>query len=47
MFSRAVVVKVMTAGGEPAAYFVPREKVRGDSVEVQGTSYRQDAPRSR
>ena len=35
MFSREVVVKVMTAGGESAAYFVPRGKVRGDRVEVQ------------
>ena len=35
MFSREVVVKVMTEGGESAAYFIPREKVRGDSVEVQ------------
>jgi hypothetical protein len=35
MFSSEVVVKVKTANGESAAYFVPRETVSGNRVEVQ------------
>jgi hypothetical protein len=35
IFSREVVVTVKTASGESAAYFVPRESVSGNQVEVQ------------